>query len=60
MVEKKGRLFEYLYKEGEKEFEALLKYWEAIDELDTKIQDANDKVLLEKAKLEQLVGDLNV
>lgn len=60
MVEKKGRLFEYLYKEGEKEFEALLKYWEAIDELDTKIQDANDKVLLEKAKLEQLVGDLSV
>ncbi len=56
LVKKKGRLFEELYKEGDKDFEGLLSYWNAIDDLDYKIQKANDKVLLEKAKLEQLVG----
>jgi hypothetical protein len=57
MLEKRGRLLETRYTSGSQSVEAMDRYWDLLDSVEFKLQKAEDKIILKRARLDQLVGE---
>lgn len=56
MLKKRTELLEVDFKRGGREIDSMIKYWETQEDFENQRLKAQDDVILEKARLEQLVG----
>lgn len=58
LLRKKIRVVNDEYEHGERDFDGVIKYWDIEEDLEAERLKAEDEIILEKAKLEQLVGEI--